>query len=386
MKAEGFIAGRLRFEGGLATAATALSFLVMILAVSVSSGFRREIRSAASSVSGDLQLSARSSDWTSEEDPVSAVPSYLDDILAVKGVMGVSPVIYRAGIIKSGDDIHGVMFKGSAADTASMTVRIPSRLADMLGLSPGDRMTSYFVGEKVKVRRFTVGAIYDAVLDSDAALTVFAPLADMRRLNDWEEDDASVLEITLDDAFRSTAAMTEKRSELGALVTASAQGTDEELVCTSVIDRYPRLFGWLDLLDFNVVILLILMTLVAGFNMISGLLILLFRHISTIGMLKSMGMDNNGISSVFLRMSSILVLRGMAIGNALALLFCAVQGATHFVRLNPENYFISFVPVSVNLPLILAADLIAFAGIMLLLLIPCRFISSVDPTKTIKTN
>jgi len=386
VKASSFIAGRLRFEGRLAMVSIALSFLVMILAVTISTGFRREIRAAASSVSGDIQLSSRSADYASEDDPVPSKPSYLGDVLAVNGVNDCEPVVYRAGIIKSGETIHGVMFKGTEADTTSMSVRVPSRLADILGLAVGDKMTTYFVGERVKLRRFTVAEIYDAVLDSDAALTVFAPISDMRRLNGWSEDEASVLEISLDHKYRSAAAMTDKRSEIGAMVTNYAQGSEEELVCSSVIERYPQLFGWLDLLDFNVLILLILMTLVAGFNMISGLLILLFRHISTIGILKAMGMDSKGISSVFLKMSSNLVLKGMAIGNALALLFCAVQGATHLIRLNPENYFISFVPVSVNLPFIVLADLVAYCIIMLLLLIPCRFISTVDPAKTIKTN
>lgn len=153
----------------------------------------------------------------------------------------------------------------------------------------------------------------------------------------------------------------------------------------SVADRYPQLFSWLDLIDFNVLFVLIIMTIVAGFNMISGLLILLFRNISTIGVLKSLGMTDRNIVKVFLKTSSRLVLKGMAIGNALALLFCLVQGATHFIKLNPENYFVSFVPVSVNLPMILLADLAAYVVIMLLLLLPSLFISSVDPARTVRS-
>ena len=156
------------------------------------------------------------------------------------------------------------------------------------------------------------------------------------------------------------------------------------LVATSVMDRYPQIFDWLDLIDFNVLFILILMTIVAGFNMISGLLIMLFRNISTIGTLKAMGMTDGAISKIFLRVASEVVFKGMLIGNLVALAFCAVQGFTHFIKLNPENYFVSFVPVSVSLSGILLADAVSYLVILLLLLIPCLFISRVDPAQTVR--
>ena len=175
-----------------------------------------------------------------------------------------------------------------------------------------------------------------------------------------------------------------KTDEIGTLALLMADAEDDDLIATPITDKYSRIFDWLDLIDLNVMVILILMTVVAGFNMISGLLILLFQNISTIGILKSMGMTDRSISELFLRVSSNLVLKGMAIGNILALLFCALQSSTHFIRLNPENYFISFVPVSVNVPMILLADLLAYVGIMLLLLLPTLFISKVDPAQTVR--
>jgi lipoprotein-releasing system permease protein len=150
------------------------------------------------------------------------------------------------------------------------------------------------------------------------------------------------------------------------------------------VSRYPQLFNWLTLIDFNVGIILILMIIVAGFNMISGLLIMLFEHISTIGLLKSIGMTDRAIAKVFLSSSAVVVAKGMAVGNALALLFCLIQDTTHLLRLNPENYYVSHVPVEVNLGAVLTADAIAFVAIMILLLIPCFFISKVDPSQTVR--
>ena len=366
----------------------AVSFLVMIIAVSVSSGFRKEIRNGVSSISGDIQLTSSDMNYVNDEDPIGGRPSYYDELAAVRGVKSINPVIYRAGIIKNGENIHGVLFKGvekAQDDSSSLGVTIPSRLADVLGIGVGDRMLTYFVGERVKVRKFNVTGIYRSLLDSDDALLVYASVDDMRRLNEWEDDEVSALEITLEDAYKSPAAIAQKNDEVGSLSLLLSKDDDDALVATSVIQKYPQLFSWLNLIDFNVLFILVLMTIVAGFNMISGLLILLFRNISTIGILKSMGMTDRNIAAVFLRVSSQLVLKGMAAGNVLALLFCLIQGTTHVLKLDPSNYFVSFVPVAVNLPVIILADVLSYLVIMVLLLIPSLFISKVDPAKTVRT-
>lgn len=386
MNASGFIAGRLRFKGKMAMICIAISFLVMIISVSISSGFRNEIRRGVASFCGDIQLSPLDMNYISEESSISSSPSFLPSILNVDGVTGAEPVIYRAGIVKSGENIHGVLFKGVEGrdSLGGLGVSIPSRLADMLSLKVGDPMLTYFVSERVKARRFTVKDIYPSLLDVDDNLLVYAGLQDMQRLNGWDSTRVSSLEVSLAEAYRPALLMTAAKDEVGSIALLEQGDDDDTMVATSVMDRYPQLFDWLNLIDSNVLLILVLMTVVAGFNMISGLLILLFRSISTIGLLKSMGMTDKAISSVFLRVSSNLVLKGMLIGNGLALLFCLVQGTTHFIKLNPVNYFISFVPVFVNVPFILAADLVSYLVIMLLLQLPCRFISKVDPAQTVR--
>ncbi|MBR5072207.1 MAG: ABC transporter permease [Bacteroidales bacterium] len=386
MNASSFIAKKLRFKGRIAMASVAISFLVMIIAVSVSSGFRREIRSGIASVSGDIQLTPADMNYIGEESPVSSEPPSLGPISEVQGVKSVQPVIYRAGIVKKDDNIHGVIFKGVTErdSLVDLGISIPDRLAEILDLGEGDDLQAYFVGERVKARRFHIRSVYRSPVRADDNLIVLASIEDMRRLNGWEEDEVSALEITLDEAYRDGPLMRAKTDEIGTLALVHASDTDDSLVASSIMDKYPQLFDWLNLIDFNALAVLILMTVVAGFNMISGLLILLFRSISTIGTLKAMGMTDRSISAVFMRVSSNLVLKGMLIGNAVALALCALQGATHFLKLNPDNYFISYVPLKVNIPLILVADLAAYAVIMLLLQIPVRFISKVDPALTVR--
>lgn len=387
MDVTGFIAGKLRFKGKVAMVSIAISFFVMILAVSISYGFREKIRDGLSSFSGDIQLTPPDMNFVSEGSSLNSEPSYLSDIENVPGVKNVYPAIYRAGVIKNGEDIHGVLFKGveNYADSLSgLGVSIPRRLSELLKIGGGDSFQAYFVGDRVKVRKFSVVSVYESPVQVDESLMVFASLEDMRRLNGWDENEASVLEVTLDDAHRDAHLMSEATGHIGMTALLATPDDESAPVAQSMMDKYPQLFDWLNLIDFNVVFILLLMTIVAGFNMISGLLILLFRSISTIGTLKSMGMTDRSISMVFLKVSSNLVLKGMAIGNALAFLFCIIQSQTHLIKLDPTNYFLSYVPVTVNIPMVIAADVIAYVAIMLLLLIPTKFIARVDPAQTVR--
>ncbi len=374
----------------MAMVSIAVSFLIMIIAVSVSSGFRNEIRDGISDLTGDVQLMPVDMNYISEASPISVNQSFMSDIEAIPQVRKITPAVYRAGIVKKGESIHGVLFKGtprerSEPDTVKLGVSIPVRLSEMLGLKAGDRLLTYFVGEKVKVRNFNITDVYEGVMDGTDNIIVLADISDLQRLDGWTSDEASVLELTLVPGARTDAGMRAVTDEVGHIALERAGEDDDTLIATSVISRYPQIFDWLNLIDFNVLFILVLMTIVAGFNMISGLLIMLFRNISTIGTLKSLGMTDRSIAAVFLRVASVIVFRGMLIGNGIALVLCGIQKWTHLVKLNPENYFVPFVPVRLNLPAVFAADVISWLVIMLLLLIPCLFISKVDPAQTVRT-
>ena len=287
MNAPRFIASKLRFKGKIAVISVAVSFFIMIIAVAISSGFRQEIRNGVSTISGDIQLTPSTLNYVGEEDPVNANPAYLSALDSLPGVKELTPVVYRAGIVKAGDLIQGVLFKGipDRGDTVSLGVSIPSRLSEILGLKVGDKMLTYFVGERIKVRKFEVTDIYPSIIESDESLLVRADLGGLQRLNGWDGSEVSALEVTLEDAYKSPAQIEQMSGEVGTLAMLRSTDVDDPTVATSVIRKYPALFSWLDLIDFNVLLILILMTVVAGFNMISSLLILLFRHVSTIGTL-----------------------------------------------------------------------------------------------------
>ncbi len=392
MRASLFISSRLRFRNGIAMTAITISYLVMIIAVAVSSGFRQEIRNELSGISGDIQLTSPNLNVLDNTRPVESDASYLAEVQKTEGVEAIIPVVYRAGIIKQGDNIHGVLFKGLPAsdgrrnwsDSVALAVSIPSRLAQIASVSSGDRMTAYFIGEKMKVRQFNVVSVYESLVEADDKIVVYASAEDLQRLEGWAENQVSAIEIILDADHKSEEAIWTAFHEIGAKVNAYSEESDAPVVAQSSVSKYSQLFDWLNLIDFNVFFILMLMTIVAGFNMISSLLIQLFENISAIGLLKALGMTDGGISTAFLAKSAVLVAKGMAIGNALAFLFCIIQDRTHLLKLDPANYFVSFVPVDINVPMVLLADVVSFVVIMILLLIPTLFISKVDPARTVR--
>lgn len=385
MEAGRFIARKLSFQGNVAVIAIAVSFLVMIVAVAVSSGFRRAVRSGVAQMTGDIRIQPQDR----SEGEMASISRNLPSraaILSVPGVRDIRPVVLRSGVVKNGDIIHGVLVKGVERVDSSLFVSVPERLSRILGVGVGDQFTTYFIGERVRVRRFRISAVHRDLIEMDDNLLIYANLEDMQRLNGWDTDQVSCLEVEVADTYRGQEALDGISAQVGAILLDSGVPEEEDLYVSSSRRQYPQVFDWLELLDFNVLVILLLMTVVAGFNMVSGLLILLLRNISTIGTLKTLGMDDKAVGGVFVRVGAGVVLKGMLIGNALALLFCLVQGTTHLIPLDPANYFVSYVPVHVNLLWILAADIMAFLVILAMLWLTARYVSRIDPAQTVKAD
>lgn len=390
-----YIARRLGYKGRIVTAAVAISFLVVIIAVAVSAGFRNEIRDGLSDLTGDIQLTMADINYLDESSPVSTDQTYIPYVESVEGVRSVKPVIYRAGIVKQSEDIYGVMLKGveggvraatgaQFSDTVALAVSVPSSLAEKAGLKKGDRLLTYFVGDKVKVRQFNIVDIYEPLVRTDDRHLVYADITDMQRLNGWTENQTTMFEVSLEDSYKDEAKMDTVTYHIFDAVLDNMAEEDDFLQPVSSVRRFPQIFEWLSLIDFNVTFVLILMIAVAGVNMMTGLLIMLFEHISTIGLLKSLGMRDSRIMSVFLTRAAGTVFKGMLVGNILAFALCSIQNATHLIKLDPVNYFVPYVPISFNMMEIITADVIAFAAIMILLLLPSLFVLRIDPSRTIK--
>ncbi len=396
-----FISRRLSARSGLATVSVALSVVVMLLALFISSGFRSSIQGAISAVSGDVSVLSPYMDMMNEGNYIRCTPDYIRQLEDCPGVRLAVPTIYRAGIIKTKEGISGTVFKGtdssydfgmlsgrlvegsfpvSAGTRISTDAAIPISLSRETGLGVGDSFTAYFVADEVKARKFTICGVYRSPIEEEEGNFVFVDIENLRRLNVWDEESVSAIEIFIKRG--------EDPSQVAGMVshTVSVYSSDDDpsAIVYQTKNRFPSIFDWLNLLDFNLYAVLVLMFAVSGFNMVSGILIILFENMSVIGLFKALGMRSRAIAGVFMAKASAIVLTGMAAGNAVAFAIALLQKHTGFVGLNPENYIVDTVPVAFDWPGILLLNAGAYAAILLILLIPCMFISKVDAAKTVK--
>lgn len=394
MRLSWFIANRIGSKGEkglsslgnvIAVLSVALSIMVIIIAISVSRGFRSQMMEKMAAFAGDVNVSvllpSGGSDYINADEYSLPPLSAREEILSIPYVSEVLGVSYRPGMIKTEEDIQGVMLKGVDTLFAEDGCYVSGKLGDLLGFNVGDKATFYFVGQNVKVRRLKILGLFSSSLENLDKFYVICSKKLVNGLNGWEEDRASAYQIMFTD--HSDKDYPSRRVQIGDIVYRSFEGENLPRV-SGAYDDMGNLVDWLRLLDMNVLIILVLMIAVSAFNMISCVLIILFENISSIGVLKSLGMKNSGIKKVFLAKSARIVLTGLAIGNVLAIAFCLLQKHFHFIRLNPENYFISYVPIDISWWSILAADVISFIAIMAILLIPCHFISRIQPSKTIR--
>lgn len=372
-----------------------VSFAVMVVSIAIAAGFKTEIRATLADICGGLRIVPANASLTGYSEAVTLDDSMPEKLCAIPGVAGIRPVIYRAGVVSAGEDICGALFRGvdmSDADSsffdsglgAFTAVDVPRTLADKLRLCEGDPVRVYYIGESLSIRRLIVRSIYENVVTDDERLVVNCDIDMLRRVNQWEAGQCSAVEIVLrPSSMLHPVSADYVKAEVQNVISECCDDDSDFLLCESLSDTFPQLFDWLTLIDSNVSMILLLLVIAAGFNMIIALLILLFEHIHNIGVLKALGMRSGAIVSVYLRSCLRQVTVGLLCGNALALVFCTVQAHFHMVKLNPVNYFLSYVPVSVDYPALLLFDLAALGVIALMLLIPCRFISGVQASQTL---
>ena len=368
MSASKFIASRLSFKSRVSLVATAVSAFVIVLAVCILSGFKEEIYNSISKYYAEIRLS--------DDGSIKIDDPRLESLSKDPRIASISPAIYQASLVQAGSQMQGLLFRSSPEIKDENCSSIPSSLARKLNLKQGDTLTAYFITDRAKVRRFLINDVYEdsAILDQNQCIA-FLSLESLQRIKKIPADQADCMEIRLANPYRDKRAI-----ESCAIDFANASG----LIYSSSAREFPALYDWLEILNANVLIILLLMCVVAAFNTISAFLIFIMRSSSTIGLLKTLGMSSSALSRSFLRLVSSSTIRGLLLGNLAALLLCAFQSATHLLKLTPQNYFVSFVPVHIDLLGILIANLIAWLAIMLLTLLPTRRIARIDPALTTK--
>ncbi len=390
----------MRVSGRIAWISVALSIAVMVIAVAVVGGFKAEIRAKATGFMGSAVLCRPGQGPLNEQYPFNGALSYLDSLRALPEVTSVSPVAYRSGMIRHEGEIGGAWFKGvdslydfsffadalsegalpDYSGRISPDVLLSARLAAQLGLAVGDTLNAYFVREELKARNFRVCGLFDAQLEEIDNAFILTDLRHIRRLSGWAPEEVSALEVRIRPGADIEAAV----DHLTDVEFRLATDDDAPLFIHSVKKIYPHLFDWLAVLDLNVVMILALMMIVAGFNMISSLLILLFRKISMIGVLKSLGMRDGALTRVFLIRSARVVGKGLLWGDLVALALCLIQKYGHVFTLDPANYFVKYVPIQLDWGAFLLLNLLSAVVILAVLSLSAVFIARVSPSRTLR--
>jgi lipoprotein-releasing system permease protein len=382
----------------------ALGLTVMLISVAVVTGFKQEIREKVIGFGSHIQIVNYDSNNSYETQPISVTQPFVPKLNQINGIKRVEIYATKPGMIKTDESIQGIVFKGvdqnynwdffqknlvegnlpQLNDTARVNeILLSQQVAQLLRIKLNDNILLYFLNETETLPRnlqLKVCGIYRTSLEEFDNIFILGDLKQIQRLNDWDENEISGFEITISD-FRK---IEEIEQEVRTLVLNYREDNETILRTINIARLYPQIFDWLSVIDMNVWVILILLSLVAGFNMISGLLVLILERSTMIGVLKALGSPNWSIRRVFLYLSFFLTGRGMLWGNILAIVLIFLQKYSHIVKLDPTTYYIDAVPVNfsiVHLVLINAGSILITT---LMLVIPSFLVSKISPEKAIR--
>ncbi|OFY61012.1 MAG: ABC transporter permease [Bacteroidetes bacterium RBG_19FT_COMBO_42_10] len=379
----------------------AIGLAVMILAVAILTGFKQQIREKIVGFGSNIQIVNFDSNLSYETAPIHQGQEFIEKIKGLPGISHVQVFATKAGIIKTDEDFQGVVLKGVGSDfdwsyfssnmtdgtvfTVTDTVRtdkviISKKISDMLRLKTGDSFTMHFVQDPPRMRKFTVSGIYETSLEEFDKIYVFCDIGHIKRLNGWEDDQISGFEIFISDFDRLDEMTMAVRDAIGYRLVED----DEQFKVTNIRMKYPQIFDWLNFQDVNVIIIILLMLVVAGFNMISGLLILILEKTNMIGVLKALGSEDITIRRVFLYQAAYLIGKGLLWGNLVGIGLAFIQLKTGLITLDPSSYYIKTVPVNLEFIHILLLNAGTMAVILFMLLVPSKLISRITPVKAIR--
>lgn len=386
----------------IATTGVAIGLAVMIVSVCIVFGFKHTIRDKVIGFGGHITVSNFVSLHGGEQRPICMSDSVLKSIKSINGVEKVQRYAFKQGILKTDSDFLGVLFKGIAAEydttfihnnmvcgcipafsdkSGSNKIVISKVMADILKLKIGDKVYAYFIdNDNVRARRFTVSGIYQTNLTQYDKSVCFTDLYTAVRLNKWETDQAGGAEILVKDFDK----VNETEELFIEKVNRNTDTYGETYSSETIQHTNPQIFSWLDLLDLNVWIILALMLCVAGFTMISGLLIIILERTNMIGVLKALGAKNKTIRKTFLWFAVFIIGKGLIIGNIIGIGLVLLQKMTGIVTLDPTTYYVKTVPVEINIPFIIALNALTLIICVIVLIAPSYLISHIHPAKSMR--
>ena len=386
----------------IATIGVAIGLAVMIITVSVVFGFKHTIRDKVVGFGSHIQVENYMAQQLSAPVPISISDSLMNVMKQLPGIRHVERYALTQGILKTDDDFLGVAFKGVGSDydttflsehivegkmpkfsdgQSKYPLLISRMMADKLQLKAGEKVYAYFIGnDDVRARKFTITGIYETNMTQFDQSLCFTDYNVPIRLNGWEPDQCSGAELLVDDfdqleqvAEEVVRKVNRQTDKYGAIITSQ-----------TIREAHPHVFQWLELLDINVWIILALMICVAGFTMISGLLIIILERTQMIGILKALGMRNKTVRHTFLWFAAFIIGRGMLVGDIIGIGLVVLQQQTGFIHLDPASYYVDTAPMELNIPIIVLLNVVTLLVSLFVLIAPSFLISHIHPARSMR--
>ncbi|WGK95606.1 MULTISPECIES: ABC transporter permease [Flavobacterium] len=382
----------------IAIAAIAIGMVMMIVSVATGIGLQQKIREKVSAFNGHIIISNYDNNQSEATlTPISKNQKFYPKFNSVSGISHIQAVATKAGIIRTEKAFEGIIFKGVGADYQWSNIkeyliagRLPNLsgqlnpevvisqfLADRLQLKVGDAFNTFFIKENQNqlpnIRRFKITGIFNSGFQEFDATYIIGDIRHIQRINKWTPNEIGAFEIFVQD-FNQIQTVGEE----------VYQQTPSNLDSKTIIEKYSYIFDWLQLFDFNIIVILGVMIVVATINMVVALLVLILERTQMIGILKALGANNWSVRKIFLYNAFYLILRGLFWGNCIGIGVVLIQKYFGVVQLNPENYYVNQAPVYFNLGYIVALNLLTVGVCFLVLLIPSYIITKISPIKAIR--
>ena len=376
-----------------------LGLAIMLISIAVIVGFKREVRSQIIGFGSHIQVMSYNNYNSIQSEPITLTPQ-LDSLLkTTPNVRDIQHIATQPGIIHTEEAFQGILLKGvdstynwdffsqnliegtTLGDSIKNGTIISSAIAHTMNLKIGDSYTVYFASNNgLRARKFTVVGIYQTTFADYDKLYILTDISHIQRLNQWADNQFSTLEILVNDYSR----LNQTSADLFNKIIIYSHNTDILYRVETIESLTPQIFDWLDMLDMNAIVIIILMLAVSGFCVISGLLILILERSATIGLLKSLGANNWTIRKIFLIQSAYLISRGMLWGNIIGLAIIAIQHFTHAIPLDPTSYYVDHVPVQLSLFAWLLINIGLAVASILMLVGPSYFVTRISPAEAMR--
>lgn len=381
----------------------ALGLAVMILSVAIVTGFKNKVKDKVVGFGAHIQITNFDSNNSFETKPINKNQVSTGMLKRVKGIRHVQIFATKSGILKTRDNFLAIALKGIdenfdwtffehsmvAGEPFNITDSVKSKgiviseyMSQVLKLNVGDKITVYFMQDPPRMRPFVVSGIYKTSIENFDKAYVVVDIRHLQRLNDWRPEQVSGYEILIDD-FDRIESLTDSVYNIAGYHFADDGST---LKIMNIKERYPQIFDWLNIQDVNVWIILILMLIVAGMNMVSGLLILILERTNMIGLLKGLGYSNWRVQKIFLYQSGFLIGKGLLWGNIIGVAICLLQYYFAIIPLDETVYYVSAVPIDLRLWHVLTLNAGTLLTILLVMVLPSLIITKISPAKAIKFN